>query len=36
MLFRKAGITEEIQYIGEFLILVKYSVVKSVLDVVLS
>jgi hypothetical protein len=36
LLFKKAGITKEIQYLGEFCILVEYSAAKSVLDIVLS
>lgn len=36
MLFRRSGITEEIQYLGEFVLLVKYSVAKTVLEVILS
>lgn len=36
LLFKKAGITEEIQYLGEFCILVEFSAAKSVLDLVLS
>ena len=36
LLYKKAGINEEIQYLGEFCILVEFSAAKSVLDLVLS
>jgi len=36
LLYKKAGITQEVQYFGEFCILVEYSAAKSVLDLVLS
>ena len=36
LLFRKAGITKERQYEGDFSILVDYNAAKLVLDMVLS
>lgn len=36
LLYKKAGVTEEIQLLGEFTILVEFSAAKAVLDLVLS
>ena len=36
LLYKKAGITEKIQYLGELSIFVEFSTVKIVLDLVLS
>lgn len=36
LLYKKAGITEQLQYQGDFSIIVEFSAAKAVLDLVLS